>query len=219
MAIPSGETPAFEQLGGHPPGYQQTLEHVPAPGPHETVPLPSNHTAQSLGPTSAPVSTSSQEPSSSWSSLPALCRYISRPFDDPVDNLFDGTVKKWPCNYISPSGDQCKKPAGSRHWATTHALKEAREIQMGRLTLQEGRIINSQAVLELVETYLPRCLECQDSDVYSARWDSLLRHLEGQHGMTKEESRATVAAWQARTDVSLGWDKMISSIKHLKESR
>ena len=174
MAIPPGEMPAFEQLGGHPPGYQQTLEYVPAPGPHETVQLPSNHTAKSLRPTSAPVSTPSWEPSSLWSSLLALFRYISRPFDNPVNNLVVGMVKKWPCNYISPSGDHCKKPAGSHHWATTHALKEAREIQMRHLTLQKGRIINSQAVLELVETYLPRCLECQDSNVYSARWVSLL---------------------------------------------
>ena len=68
MAISQVETAVFRQLGGHPPGYQHTLGHVSAPGPHETVPLPWDHIAQSPGPVSAPVSAlPSSSLSSAWS--------------------------------------------------------------------------------------------------------------------------------------------------------
>ena len=261
MAIPQVEIPVFRQLGGHLPGYQYTLGHVSVPGPHEAVPLPWHHTAQSLGPISAPVSAlpssslwSPWSMPSSWSLLPPAIPPSppAIPPSPPAIPKSPPVIPKSPpaipesqsenpesqpenpslrtpadyvthpdgtCNYIWPNGNRCQKQGGVRHWATTHALREARAIHTGRLALRQAKIVDSQAALELVESYLPQCLQpgCGEG-VYSSRWDSLLRHLEGQHAMAREKAQDTIAIWQARPDVSVGWEQLVRSIQNLKGS-
>jgi len=110
-AIPQPEKDAFGQLGGYSPGCQSSLDLVVPPMAPAEWQAPSNHAASSLAAgTIPPPASGSAAPRASWSPM----SLISRP--------------NGKCSYVSPEGEPCDATAEARHWATTHALWEFKEM-------------------------------------------------------------------------------------------
>jgi hypothetical protein len=118
------------------------------------------------------------------------------------------------CDYLSPENVACNESEGARHWATVHALHEAKEMLKGKLGWFQGTIIYSKEKVFIAQEYLAKCpydgCAGNPQKVYP-RPDIFKRHLMEFHKEEKEDAAAKVDGLkvnQVSPEFRNGWEEL-----------